>query len=331
MSKKIHLLGMDQKWSPGWDFHYLKKTLKDLDIPTSKSKFAFNSDVYLPNKYFLKRSLYHLLNNKIYFDYFHGHPIITPEFKNLFDYTIKNQNKYHRIRVTNNVMADLFSKAGISEKVRKIYLGVDNNLFKKVENNKVEKLKIDLKIPRDSIIVGSFQKDGIGWGEGTLPKMIKGPDILIETLIKLKNKFKNLFILLLGPSRGYVKKELKKNRLPFLHIYEDHYQNLYKYYNLLDFYLISSREEGGPKALLESMACGIPVISTPVGQSVELINDGINGLITNNYNSKNLSDKCIELVENESLKKKIIVEGKLTANSNDHNNQSNEWKDFFFN
>ena len=38
--------------------------------------------------------------------------------------------------------------------------------------------------------------------------MIKGPDILIDTLIKIKKSTK-IFVLLLGPSRGYVKNELK--------------------------------------------------------------------------------------------------------------------------
>ena len=38
-------------------------------------------------------------------------------------------------------------------------------------------------------------------------------------------------------------------------------------YHALDIYLITSREEGGPMGLLESIACGTPVASTNVGMA----------------------------------------------------------------
>ena len=64
------------------------------------------------------------------------------------------------------------------------------------------------KIPRESLLIGSFQKDGIGWGEGNEPKLIKGPDIFINSLEKIK-KCCDPFVILTGPSRGFVKKGLK--------------------------------------------------------------------------------------------------------------------------
>ena len=42
-----------------------------------------------------------------------------------------------------------------------------------------------LGIPRNSILIGSFQKDGVGWKEGIKPKLIKGPDIFVKVLDKL--------------------------------------------------------------------------------------------------------------------------------------------------
>ena len=50
----------------------------------------------------------------------------------------------------------------------------------------------------------------------------------------------------------------------------------------LDMYMVTSREEGGPMGLLESMACGVPVVSTPVGMAPDLLqNNLINGLALN--------------------------------------------------
>ena len=44
-------------------------------------------------------------------------------------------------------------------------------------------------------------------------------------------------------------------------------------YAAADFYLIPSRDEGGPKAVLEAVACGTPVISTDVGIAKEVLSN----------------------------------------------------------
>jgi glycosyltransferase involved in cell wall biosynthesis len=51
------------------------------------------------------------------------------------------------------------------------------------------------------------------------------------------------------------------------------------FYQKLDAYICASRTEGGPHPILEASACGIPVISTPVGIAPELISDGANGIL----------------------------------------------------
>jgi len=51
------------------------------------------------------------------------------------------------------------------------------------------------------------------------------------------------------------------------------------FYRSLDAYICTSRTEGGPHPILEASACGIPVISTPVGIAPELIEDNMNGLL----------------------------------------------------
>lgn len=51
------------------------------------------------------------------------------------------------------------------------------------------------------------------------------------------------------------------------------------FYRSLDVYVCASRVEGTPNPCLEAAACGVPVVSTPVGNMPELIRDGWNGLL----------------------------------------------------
>ena len=50
------------------------------------------------------------------------------------------------------------------------------------------------------------------------------------------------------------------------------------FYQSLHVYVCASRSEGGPNPCLEAAACGLPVLTTPVGSMPELIRDGENGL-----------------------------------------------------
>jgi glycosyltransferase involved in cell wall biosynthesis len=49
------------------------------------------------------------------------------------------------------------------------------------------------------------------------------------------------------------------------------------FYHSLDVYVCASRSEGTPNTCLEAAACGLPVVTTPVGNMPELIRDGENG------------------------------------------------------
>ena len=104
--------------------------------------------------------------------------------------------------------------------------------------------------------------------------------------------------------RGYVKKELIKNNIPFFHSYVKNLDELVPLYQALDIYLITSREEGGPLGLIESMSCGIPVVTTQVGMSTDVINKNVPGEISNTFDPKILAYK-IELTLDSVSKNKI--------------------------
>ena len=56
-----------------------------------------------------------------------------------------------------------------------IPIGIDLEHFPLVDAQRREAARHTLGLPVDAFVVGSFQKDGIGWGDGLEPKLIKGP------------------------------------------------------------------------------------------------------------------------------------------------------------
>ena len=56
-------------------------------------------------------------------------------------------------------------------------------------------------------------------------------------------------------------------------------EEMREFYQSLDVYLCASRFEGTPNPCLEAAACGIPLLTTRVGNMPELIRDGINGFL----------------------------------------------------
>ena len=184
-------------------------------------------------------------------------------------------------------------------------------------------------MPQDAFVVGSFQKDGNGWGEGLEPKWAKGPEVFLQAMSILKESVSNLFVLLSGPARGYVKEGLKKLSIPYRHCYLDNYPDIVALYHCLDIYIIASREEGGPKSVLESMASYIPIVTTRVGQAEDLVFHGQNGWMVDIGDAEGLASWAGYCYSNPEELRRIRVAGLLTAQKNTYEAQLSAWTKFF--
>jgi glycosyltransferase involved in cell wall biosynthesis len=60
--------------------------------------------------------------------------------------------------------------------------------------------------------------------------------------------------------------------------------------------------EGMPNTILEAMACGLPIIASPVGGVPELVQNGITGFLVDTHDEQCLTDAVQELYENHSLR-----------------------------
>jgi glycosyltransferase involved in cell wall biosynthesis len=72
-----------------------------------------------------------------------------------------------------------------------------------------------------------------------------------------------------------------------------------------DAFVLPSHNEGLPMSLLEAMAATLPVISTPVGGIPEVVEHGVNGLITDAGNVQSLANNMRALVDDAELRAKL--------------------------
>lgn len=311
---------------------YKKLFLNLFDSISFKENDAYISDdshLFIMSKYYALKNL-NSYKNKIYFPYFHGLDDLQSSKENL-EIIKKNHKKIAKIQVTNSLIENFFLENNVSkDKFMRIPITVDINKFNYLNELDSEKVREEFNIPKSSFVIGSFQKDGDGWGKGNIPKLIKGPDIFVNTIKILKDKIPELFVLLSGPSRGFVKRELDKLNIKYKHINFSNYDHLIKLYKCINVYLISSREEGGPRAIMESFASKTPLVCTNVGQAVDMIRNNFNAFKADKIDQEVLADLIYSKVYIKDNKlEEIINNAYITAKNNSYENQISLWKNFF--
>jgi glycosyltransferase involved in cell wall biosynthesis len=290
--------------------------------------------VFYPSVYFLEYPrLYLLPKTRIAFPYYHGYPH-TSTSNPLMVKCYNNLKKYHqrisRIQTSHCYMRDLILQTGIDPaKVFLIPIAIKDEYFS-VQTAELKKAaRENYGVPQNAVVIGSFQKDGNGWGEGLDPKMVKGPDVFLKTVAILRQSVPEFFVLLSGPARGYVKKGLEELKIPYKHIYLDDYSKICSLYHCLDVYLVTSRQEGGPRAVLESMAAGVPLVTTRVGQAMDLVRNEQNGMMVNVEDVDALAFACLRVLQDSRLREKIIRNAAQTVKANTYSAYIPLWRKFF--
>jgi glycosyltransferase involved in cell wall biosynthesis len=200
--------------------------------------------------------------------------------------------------------------------VFRIPIGIDLARFPFRGGDDRAAARASLGIPETAFVVGSFLKDGVGLGPGTEPKLIKGPDVLVAVLDRLRESVPELFVLLTGPARGYIRTRLESLDIPYRHVLLNSRDGLARAYHALDVSLVTSRQEGGPKTVLESLAAGVPLVTTRVGQALDLIVDGDNGLLADVEDVQTLTAAAARIRDDAELARTLSERGRPTAEAN---------------
>lgn len=196
---------------------------------------------------------------------------------------------------------------------REIFLipnGIDTELFKPMERNeKLAEMLLGTKEHKEKIAVIGFA--------GEL-RAKKGMATLLSGYTKI-SKVRPCALLIVGEAReGEDKKALEEFQmanphLPMTITGSIPHKDMPAYYSLMDVFVHPSLRDGMPNAVLEAMACGIPVVSTPVGGMLDVIRDGENGLVIPVDDVEALNQAIQKILEEESTRRKVASNARQTV------------------
>jgi glycosyltransferase involved in cell wall biosynthesis len=128
----------------------------------------------------------------------------------------------------------------------------------------------------------------------------KGLDLLVRALAEL-NDLSNLHLVSVGKG-----KPIHKLGIPHLHLGEVRNERLLSLiYSAADIFVIPSREDNFPNTVIESLACGTPVVGFEVGGIPDMVRPGITGLLVPPEDTVAMSNSITHLLQNSTMRREM--------------------------
>lgn len=304
-SKKfISFIGVkDRKLNKRNSYSLLKKVLKDFKPDIIHLHTSDSLTFYLFASFFFQ------INTKIVFS--KKGMGSSSSFLSNFKYNLKGLDAI--FCVSNSVKRDLGKILNQKTKSKTVVIhdcvSLDIlELFPKL--NLRETYKIDSKLK----IIGNIANHS---NAKDLPTLINVIDEVVNKLLRKDIKFVQIGEF--TKNTPNLKQLVKEKGLENFIIFTDKIENASSLVPQFDAFLMTSQREGGPTSVLEAMLLGTPVVSTQVGVVPDVIQDGKNGFTAPVKDFKQLANKILILLDNESLKSefasksKTIIENEFTA------------------
>lgn len=173
----------------------------------------------------------------------------------------------------------------------------------------------------------------------TSPKVIavgryteqKGFDLLMDVWEIVSGRYPRwkLFIYGGGDNLPY-KKLAEKKGITESVCCENATKEIYKKYQESSIFVLSSRFEGFPLALLEAIGCGLPVVTfdCPCGPK-DAISDNENGFLVPTGDVEMMADKIGYLIEHETIRREMGRKARITAGRYREDNIMQKWISLF--
>jgi glycosyltransferase involved in cell wall biosynthesis len=164
---------------------------------------------------------------------------------------------------------------------------------------------------------------------GRIDDQVKNYSLLIDAYCISNLIQKNVFLYILGKGKDvvFLKNKVKNNGFEKHIIFHDKMTNPFPFVKNAIATVLTSRFEGFPRVLIESLAVGTPVISVDCETGPrEIIKNKFNGLLVENHNSNALADAMQLMVTDTDLYINLKKNAKKSVEHLSMENIAQQWK-----
>ena len=197
------------------------------------------------------------------------------------------------VAVSGEVADNLRRYEGIDD-VRVIPNGVDGHRFRPASEGERSARRRALGLGEGEVVLGTV---------GRLDPL-KDHRLLIEAVTGLEGSWR-LLVVGDGPLRAELERLVQERSLGGRVVFLGERRDVPELLRAMDAFVLPSRSEGLPMALLEAMACGLPVVATRVGGIPEAVREGEGGLLCDPGDSGGLRDALCRLISDPPLRRRL--------------------------
>ncbi len=143
----------------------------------------------------------------------------------------------------------------------------------------------------------------------------KGLDLL-ETTVTRVSRQADIKLQLCGEGGMSFLEKLRSSGIAAGLVTPENRKEALDFFQTIDIYLCTSRLEGGPLPVIEAMAAGCAVISTPVGFVPDIISSNDNGILCEIDSAEDFESALLDLVQNPQ--KRIEMGNRATEHIKRH-------------
>lgn len=186
-----------------------------------------------------------------------------------------------------------------ADHLKVIFNGLPNQHFQSVDDNKVAELRSKYDIREGDVVIGCVSR-------------MKEQAQIIAALPLLPENGKVLFV---GIDEGSLDVLAKQHKVKQQIIYAGKVDpsEALNYYKLFSVNILPSTMDGFGLTLIEAMALGVPVVATRSVGIIDVLDNQKNGLWFEDGNIKELADKILVVLQDESRRNELIQNGYKAA------------------
>lgn len=178
-----------------------------------------------------------------------------------------------------------------SDKITTVHNGVEPTAF--LEPHDRRHAREAFHLPADALVLGTACRFA--------PQ--KGLDNLIAALPEVRERVPDVVLALGGdgPLSEQLHEQAKTLGVDDAIVWTGVVSDVPEFLAALDAYVLSSRSEGLPLALVEAAAAGVPTVGTRAGGTPEVIEDNRTGLLVEPEDRHGLAEACVRLLSDRDL------------------------------